>query len=74
MTPQQVVSALRAIRYAPKQLSLNELAFAAGISHMAAYRAARTGRISDKHAASLARALEMLTKRAVSETPSSGHL
>lgn len=67
MTPEQVVQKLRAVRYT-KPPTLSDIAHAAGISHMAAYRAVTTGRLSEAHRQAFERALRQFTIPSVSET------
>jgi hypothetical protein len=68
MPEQEIVRRLRVLRYSPQgprsrraAPGLRSIARAAGLSHMTLHRAIRTGKISNKSAAALGKALEGVT-------------
>jgi hypothetical protein len=65
MTKQDIIRALRLIRYSPQGPrrgrtlpGLRSTARAAGLSHMTLYRALETGQLSERAASALGKALE----------------
>jgi len=65
VTKEQIIRALRIVRYSPRaprcgriSPGLRSIARAAGLSHMTLYRALETGQLSDWAAAALRKALE----------------